>query len=121
MARMSLPKTREGVTVRFTVDAFKGYLTINEIDGRPVEVFIRIAKEGSTVSGLLNALCIAISIGLRSGAEVMDYVRSFKDMRFTPSGYGDLGDGETQVIVHSFVDAIAKILEHRYGSEDGAA
>lgn len=114
-----VPPTRHGLTTKFTVDHWKCYLTVNEVEGIPVEVFLRCAKHGSTIHGLLETLSIAISVGLRSGAKLEDYLEKFAFMRFEPSGYAtiDFKNGQETILVHSIVDAAVRFLADRYDIE----
>ena len=88
-------------------------MTINEHEGKPAEIFITCAKEGSLVSGMLDSLAIAISIGLRAGVDPKKYIKSLTGVRFDPQGYARLGE-ENGVEVTSIVDAIMKILVRLY-------
>tara|TARA_Y100000310_G_scaffold290504_2_gene317753 strand:- start:1913 stop:2317 length:405 start_codon:yes stop_codon:yes gene_type:complete len=121
---IKLPSERQGRTTKFLVANFKGYLTVNEtvIEGvyRPIEIFITIAKEGSTISGLMDALAISMSIALRSGADVREFIDQFEHMQFEPQGLGDCGDPSTTGLVplKSLVDVLAKILKRHYGTKD---
>jgi ribonucleoside-diphosphate reductase alpha chain len=64
--RQSLPTTRHSVTHKFQIMGQEGYLTVGLFeDGRPGEVFIKISKEGSTMSGLVQAFCRALSLSTR--------------------------------------------------------
>lgn len=76
------------LTHRFTVADHKGYVIIvMDADGEPIRMEMRIAKEGSTLSGLLDALASSVTLGLRSGVPIQDYSREFQHQRFTPEGY----------------------------------
>ncbi|QYU66585.1 hypothetical protein J4558_16600 [Leptolyngbya sp. 15MV] len=85
--RQSLPITRESVTHKFMVDRHEGYLTIGLYpDGRPGEIFIKMAKEGSFISGMCQAFCRAFSIALQYGLTVEEAVlRAEIDRRFGPA------------------------------------
>src|SRR5690606_787778 len=85
--RMTLPATRESLTHKFSIGGHEGYLTIGlHEDGRPGEVFLKISKEGSTISGLCQAYCRAFSLALQYGLPLDEAVRRFKGMRFEPLG-----------------------------------
>ena len=85
--RRVLPPTRRSVTHKFAVGGHEGYLTVGLFeDGRPGEVFIKIAKEGSTLSGLMQGFCRAFSLALQYGLPLPDAVDRFRGMRFEPSG-----------------------------------
>jgi hypothetical protein len=109
---LPLEQTRTGWISKFNVSGWDGYLVCNEYKGRPAEIFIFTAKEGSTVRGLLNALAIAISIGLRAGVDARRYAKSLLGVSFEPMGYGTLGGRQSEC--HSLVDAIFQILIHHY-------
>ncbi|MDH3584605.1 MAG: hypothetical protein OER86_10360 [Phycisphaerae bacterium] len=85
--RRYLSPTRQSLTHRFAIAGHKGYLTIGLFeDGRPGEVFIKMAKEGSTLSGMVQAFCRALSLALQFGLPVEQAVERFRGMRFEPLG-----------------------------------
>lgn len=85
--RQSLPPTRESITHKFAIAGHEGYLTIGlHADGRPGEIFLKISKEGSTISGLCQAYARAFSLALQFGLTVPEAVARFKGMRFEPMG-----------------------------------
>lgn len=111
--RQSLPITRESVTHKFMVDRHEGYLTIGLYpDGRPGEIFIKMAKEGSFISGMCQAFCRAFSIALQYGLTVEEAVLRFKDMRFEPMGATSNPDIPE---ASSIVDYVARYLELHFG------
>lgn len=114
VARRSLPTTRESVTHKFSIARHEGYLTIGIYpDGRPGELFIKMAKEGSTISGMCQAFCRAFSLALQHGLSVEDAVVRFKNMRFEPLGPTSNPDiPEAQ----SIVDYVARYLELHFGT-----
>jgi len=86
-SRQILSPTRRSLTHKFSIGPFEGYLTIGLYDdGRPGEIFIKIAKEGSTISGMCQAFCRAFSLAIQHGLSVPDAVVRFKGMRFEPMG-----------------------------------
>jgi len=86
--RERLPDTRQSITHKFTITGHEGYVTAGLFeDGRPGELFITMAKEGSTIGGLMNAFGIAVSMSLQYGVPLEDYVRKFTHMRFEPQGH----------------------------------
>jgi len=86
--RERLPDTRQSITHKFSVANHEGYITVGLFeDGRPGELFITMAKEGSTVGGLMNAFGTAISMSLQYGVPLEDYVGKFTHMRFEPQGF----------------------------------
>ena len=112
--RESLPTTRESVTHKFSVARHEGYLTIGlYADGRPGEIFIKMAKEGSTISGFCQAFCRAFSLSLQHGLTIEDAVVRFKGMRFEPMGSTSNPDiPEAQ----SIIDYVARYLELHFGA-----
>ncbi len=113
-ARRCLPNTRHSITHKFSVGNYEGYLTVGLYDDdRPGEIFIKVAKEGSALSGMCQAFCRAFSIALQYGLSVEDAVTRFKGMRFEPMGPTSNPDiPECQ----SIVDYVARYLELHYGS-----
>jgi len=85
--RRHLPSTREAVTHKFSINGHEGYLTIGiHEDGSPGEIFIKMSKAGSTLSGLINAFCRAFSLALQYGLPLDDAIARFREMRFEPMG-----------------------------------
>src|SRR5436190_17127558 len=83
-------RVRSGETTRFAVVDQKGYLiTSQDGDGGLAGVEVRMAKQGSTLAGMMDALSQVISLGLRAGAPLDVYVAKLKDLRFTPAGRTD--------------------------------
>lgn len=108
-ARQVLPSTRDSVTHKFTVGNHEGYLTIGlHDDGRPGEVFIKMSKEGSTISGLCQAFCRALSLAMQHGLSVPDVVARFKGMRFEPMG---MTSNPEIPEASSIVDYVARYIE----------
>ncbi|MCA9232103.1 MAG: vitamin B12-dependent ribonucleotide reductase [Planctomycetales bacterium] len=86
--RERLPDTRQSITHKFSITGHEGYITVGLFeDGRPGELFITMAKEGSTIGGLMDAFGTAVSMSLQYGVPLEDYVRKFSHMRFEPQGY----------------------------------
>ncbi len=85
--REPLPETRSSRTHKFAIGAHEGYLTVGLFaDGRPGEIFIKMSKEGSTLSGLIQGFCRAFSLCLQHGLTVEQAVERFRGMRFEPMG-----------------------------------
>ncbi len=85
--RRRLPDTRRALTHKFDVAGHEGYITAGLYeDGQPGEVFIRIAKEGSTIGGLMDTIATLVSVSLQYGVPVESLVRKFEHVRFEPSG-----------------------------------
>jgi ribonucleoside-diphosphate reductase alpha chain len=85
--RRRLPDTRNAITHKFDVAGHEGYITVGLYqDGTPGEVFITMAKEGSTIGGLMDTIATLISLALQYGVPVDSLVRKFEHVRFEPSG-----------------------------------
>jgi ribonucleoside-diphosphate reductase alpha chain len=85
--RRRLPDTRASITHRFNVSGHEGYLTVGLYEnGSPGELFITMAKEGSTIGGLMDCLGTAISVALQYGVPVESLVKKFAHQRFEPMG-----------------------------------
>lgn len=111
--RQALQPTRDSITHKFTIDRHEGYLTVGLYpDGRPGEIFIKISKEGSAISGFCQAFCRAFSLSLQFGLEVDEAVQRFKGMRFEPMGPTSNPDIPT---TDSIVDYVARYLEIEFG------
>ncbi len=86
--RKRLADTRQSITHKFSVSGHEGYVTVGLYDdGQPGELFITMAKEGSTIGGLMDAFGTAVSMSLQYGVPLEDYVRKFSHMRFEPQGF----------------------------------
>jgi ribonucleoside-diphosphate reductase alpha chain len=86
--RRKLPEERQAVTHKFSIAGHEGYITVGLFeDGSPGEIFITMAKEGSTISGLMDNFATAISYGLQYGVPLKFYVDKFSHVRFEPSGW----------------------------------
>ena len=85
--RAVLPTTRKSVTHKFAIAGHEGYLTVGLFDnGQPGEIFIKMSKEGSTLSGLIQGFCRAFSLALQYGLTIEDASARFRGMRFDPMG-----------------------------------
>ena len=85
--RRRLMDTRQSITHKFNVAGHEGYLTVGLYDeGNPGELFITMAKEGSTIGGLMDSLGTAISVALQYGVPIESLVNKFSHQRFEPSG-----------------------------------
>ena len=88
LRRERLPDTRRSVTHKFSVGGHEGYITVGLYDdGRPGELFITMAKEGSTIGGLMDAFGTSVSMSLQYGVPLEVYVKKFSHTRFEPWGY----------------------------------
>ena len=85
--RRRLPDTRHSITHKFNVAGHEGYLTVGLYDdGKPGELFVTMAKEGSTIGGLMDCLGTAISVALQYGVPIESLVNKFTHQRFEPAG-----------------------------------
>ena len=110
--RHKLPDERQSLTHKFSIGGHEGYITVGLYeDGTPGEVFISMAKEGSTISGLMDTLATSISYGLQYGVPLKFFVDKFSHVRFEPSGW----TGNTQVpYAKSIIDYIFRWLGARF-------
>lgn len=110
--RIKPPKVRTGTTRSFSIHSPSGenldiYQTFNCYeDGRPMEIFIKAAKQGSTIAGLLDAIAISISIGLQYGVPIEAFIAKYINMRFEPTGR--VPDDEDMFAVASVMDYLAR-------------
>ena len=85
--RRKLPDERHAITHKFDIAGHEGYITVGLFeDGTPGEIFLVMAKEGSTISGFADAFAQAISYALQYGVPLQDLVDKFSHVRFEPSG-----------------------------------
>jgi ribonucleoside-diphosphate reductase alpha chain len=86
--RRKLPDERPSITHKFDIAGHEGYIHVGKYDdGEPGEIFIRMSKEGSTISGLMDSFATAISMALQYGVPIQVLVDKFSNMRFEPSGF----------------------------------
>lgn len=86
--RRKLPDERHSITHKFSIAGQEGYFTVGLYeDGSPGEIFIKMSKEGSTISGLMDSFAVAISMCLQYGVPLRVLVNKFSHSRFEPSGY----------------------------------
>ncbi len=117
--RRRLPKIRPSQTVSFSVGGAEGYMTAGSYpDDGLGEVFIKMSKQGSTLSGVMDAFSIAISIALQYGVPLETYVRKFINMRFEPAGMTDDPDVR---IAQSVMDYLFRRLALDYLPEQTRA
>ncbi|NND99325.1 MAG: vitamin B12-dependent ribonucleotide reductase [Pirellulaceae bacterium] len=119
--RERLPDTRQSVTHKFTIAGHEGYLCVGLYpDGRPGEIFITMAKEGSTIGGIMDSFGTALSIALQYGVPLEVLVNKFSHTRFEPMGHTSNKDIR---IAKSVVDYIARWLGLTFmsGQDHGSA
>src|SRR5216110_3242764 len=86
--RRKLPDERESITHKFSIGGHEGYITVGKYeDGAPGEIFITMAKEGSTISGLMDSFATMTSLALQHGVPLQLLVDKFTHTRFEPSGF----------------------------------
>jgi ribonucleoside-diphosphate reductase alpha chain len=107
--RKRMPHTRQSITHKFEVAGHEGYLTVGMYeDGAPGELFITMAKEGSTVGGTMDSFGTAISLCLQYGVPLSELVKKFAHSRFEPSGFTKNPDIP---IAKSIIDYIFRWLD----------
>ncbi len=114
--RRKLPNERKSITHKFSIGGHEGYLTVGMYeDGKPGEIFIKMAKEGSTLSGIMDGFALAVSISLQYGVPLKALVDKFINSRFEPSGF----TGSTEIpYARSIVDYIGRWLGGKFISRD---
>ncbi|HVL33183.1 MAG TPA: vitamin B12-dependent ribonucleotide reductase, partial [Actinomycetota bacterium] len=117
--RRRLPKSRPSRTTSFRVADAEGYLQAGEYPDDGIgEIFLKVSKQGSTLSGLMDALAISISLGLQYGVPLEAYVSKFMNMRFEPAGMTDDPDIR---FATSIIDYVFRRLALDYLDEDTRA
>jgi ribonucleoside-diphosphate reductase alpha chain len=110
--RVKLPDERQALTHKFSIAGHEGYLTIGMYDnGMPGEIFLRMAKEGSTVSGLMDTIATMTSMALQYGVPLRTLVDKFSHTRFEPSGFTN---NREIPIAKSITDYVFRYLGNRY-------
>jgi ribonucleoside-diphosphate reductase alpha chain len=110
--RRRLPKQRPSRTTSFRVGDIEGYLTAGSYpDDGLGEIFVKVSKQGSTLSGVMDAFAIAVSVGLQYGVPLEALVAKFTNMIFEPNGMTDDKDIR---IAQSLVDYLARRLAIDY-------
>ena len=110
--RQKLPRRRNSKTFSFRVADCHGYVIVGEFeDGRPGEIFLKVAKQGSTLAGIMDAFAISVSHGLQYGVPLKAFVDMFTNMRFEPAGITD--DPEIRIAA-SLVDYIFRRMAVEY-------
>jgi ribonucleoside-diphosphate reductase alpha chain len=114
--RKALPRRRPSQTFKFRLGDCEGFLTAGEYpDDGLGEIFVKVAKQGSTLAGIMDAFSISISHGLQYGVPLESYVKAFTNMRFEPAGITDDPDVR---FASSIVDYIFRRLAIEYLSPD---
>ncbi|MGD9570961.1 MAG: vitamin B12-dependent ribonucleotide reductase [Thermoleophilia bacterium] len=114
--RRRLPDDRAALTHKFSVGGQEGYITVGLYeDGSPGEVFVKMSKQGSTVSGLMDSVAIAWSMALQHGVPVESLIAKYIDHRFEPSGF----TGNPRIpMARSVVDYLARWMASKFLSEE---
>ncbi len=114
--RRRLPDDRTEVGRKFKVGEYEGYIHVGLFeDGTPGDIFVDIAKEGTTLAGLMNSFMISVSLGLQYGVPLEVYVSKFSHMRFEPSGMTNDADIR---IAKSIVDYIFRWMGKKFLTSD---
>jgi len=117
--RRKLPDERESITHKFSVGGHEGYITAGKYeDGSPGEIFVVMAKEGSTISGLMDAFATMTSLALQHGVPLQLLVDKFTHTRFEPSGFTK---NPEIPMAKSVMDYIFKWLAIKFLSRDSQA
>ena len=117
--RVRLPDERQAITHKFSIAGHEGYITVGLYpNGRPGEMFISMAKEGSVVSGLMDSFATAVSIMLQYGVPLKVLVNKFSHMRFEPSGMTSNPDIP---LAKSVMDYIFRWLDRKCGGHAARA
>jgi len=110
--RRKLPDERQALTHKFSIAGHEGYLTVGSYDdGQPGEIFLRMAKEGSTVSGLMDTIATMTSIALQYGVPLRALVDKFSHTRFEPSGFTN---NKEIPIAKSVMDYVFRFIGSRF-------
>jgi ribonucleoside-diphosphate reductase alpha chain len=120
LARRRLPDERQSITHKFSVGGHEGYITVGKYDdGMPGEIFITMAKQGSTISGLMDAVATGTSIALQYGVPLNTLVKKFSHTRFEPAGFTN---NPEVPIAKSVIDYIFRWLGTKFKAPtDGVA
>ncbi|MEZ4362779.1 MAG: vitamin B12-dependent ribonucleotide reductase [Kofleriaceae bacterium] len=114
--RYKLPDERHSFTHKFTIAGHEGYITVGMYeDGSPGEIFVRMAKEGSVIAGLMDSFATAISLALQHGVPLPLLIEKFKGTRFEPSGF--TGNQEIPIAT-SIMDYLFRWLALRFPTPD---
>jgi ribonucleoside-diphosphate reductase alpha chain len=113
--RYKLPDERASFTHKFSIGGHEGYLTVGLYpDGTPGEIFVRMAKEGSVIAGLMDSFATAISLALQHGVPLHVLIEKFKGTRFEPSGF--TGNQEIPIAT-SIMDYLFRWLAIRFPTD----
>jgi len=114
--RRKLPDERKAITHKFSIGGHEGYIIVGMYEeGAPGEVFIKMSKEGSTLSGFMDGLALSISIGLQYGVPLKTLVDKLTNTRFQPSGFTE---NPSIRYASSVLDYVARWLGGRFLSSE---
>ncbi len=117
--RRRMPNERQSLTHKFSIAGHDGYITVGLYeDGKPGEIFIKMAKTGSTINGLIDAFALSTSLGLQYGVPLEVLVNKFSHQRFEPAGFTQ---NPNIRIAKSIVDYVARWLALRFLSPEAQA
>jgi ribonucleoside-diphosphate reductase alpha chain len=113
--RYKLENERASFTHKFSIGGHEGYITVGLYqDGSPGEIFVRMAKEGSVIAGLMDSFATAISLALQHGVPLQVLIEKFKGTRFEPSGF--TGNQEIPIAT-SIMDYLFRWLAIRFPTD----
>jgi ribonucleoside-diphosphate reductase alpha chain len=113
--RHKLPDERASFTHKFSIGGHEGYITVGMyLDGTPGEIFVRMAKEGSVIAGLMDSFATAISLALQHGVPLQILIEKFKGTRFEPAGF--TGNQEIPIAT-SIMDYLFRWLSLRFPTD----
>jgi ribonucleoside-diphosphate reductase alpha chain len=114
--RRRLPETRDGITHKFSVAGHEGYAIVGKFeDGKPGELFIVMAKEGSTIGGLMDTIGTLTSMCLQHGVSIETLAKKFSHVRFEPSGHTNNPDIR---FASSIIDYIFRWLQKQFPEQE---
>src|SRR5208282_3844289 len=114
--RRKLPDERKSITHKLAIGGHEGYIIVGMYkEGAPGEIFIKMAKEGSTLSGFMDGLALSISIGLQYGVPLKTIVDKLTNTRFQPSGFTE---NPSIRYASSVLDYVARWLGGRFLSSE---
>jgi ribonucleoside-diphosphate reductase alpha chain len=114
--RRKLPDERRSITHKFSVGGHEGYIIVGMYaEGAPGEIFIKMAKEGSTLSGFMDGMALSISIGLQYGVPLKALVDKLTNTRFEPAGFTE---NSSIRYASSILDYIARWLGGKFLSSE---
>jgi ribonucleoside-diphosphate reductase alpha chain len=113
--RYKLPDERASFTHKFSIGGHEGYITVGMYeDGSPGEIFVRMAKEGSVIAGLMDSFATSISLALQHGVPLQVLIEKFKGTRFEPAGF--TGNQEIPIAT-SIMDYLFRWLAIRFPTD----